>query len=266
MQIIGERINATRKAIKDAVLERDADLIKTEAKAQDEAGADYIDINAGADPGGEKGYMEWLIEVVQDVTEKPLCLDSSNPAVIEAGLKGHKNGRPMVNSITMEQGKSEAILPLAKDHNALVVALCMDDRGIPKTADDRIEVVEKIVQVADSHDIPHGDIYVDPLVMALSAEDKSGILVIEILCQIKTRWPDLKTTCGLSNISFGLPLRNLLNRTFVSMLMACGLDSAILDPLDKKMMTTIHTATALLGKDEYCMNYLKSFRAGKLQG
>jgi cobalamin-dependent methionine synthase I len=266
MLIIGERINATRNAIKKALLEQDADLIKTEAKSQAEAGADYIDVNAGADPEREKEYMEWLVETVQDATEKPLCIDSSNPVVIEAGLKAHKNGRPMVNSVNMEKGRPDAILPLVKEHNALVIALCMDDQGIPESAAQRLEVVEKIVEVTTSHDIPRGDVYVDPLVMTLSAEDKSGLLVLEVLHQLKTRWPDLKTTCGLSNISFGLPCRDLLNRTFVSMLMACGLDSAILDPLDKKMMATISTAAALLGKDEYCMNYLKSFRAGKLQG
>jgi cobalamin-dependent methionine synthase I len=264
MLIIAERINATRGSIKDAILSKDAELIKKEARAQDEAGADYIDVNSGADPSGEKEYMEWLVEVVQDATEKPLCIDSASPEVIEAGIRGHRNGRPMINSITMETGKHEAILPMVKEHNALLVALAMDDRGIPKTPDDRLEVVQKIVEAVGKHDIPLSDVYIDPLIMALSADSTSGTLVMELIQKVKSRWPDLMTTCGLSNISFGLPLRHLVNRTFVAMLMACGMDSAIVDPTDKKMMTTIYAAEALRGRDEFCMNYLKAFRAKKL--
>lgn len=265
MIIIAERINATRKDIKEAILNKDAASIQEEAKNQDQAGADYIDVNAGADPEGEKGYMEWLVEAVQEVTDKPLCIDSANPEVIRAGLKAHKNGRPMVNSITMEKGKHEAVLPLVKEHNALLVALAMDDSGIPRTAEDRIEVVEKIVAAAGGHGIPLSEVYIDPLIMALSADPNAGTLVMDLLRQLKTRWPDLKTTCGLSNISFGLPARHLVNRTFVTMLMACGLDSAIMDPLDEKIMAAVAAARALRGEDEYCMDYIKLFRAGKLE-
>ncbi len=265
MLIIAERINATRKPIKEAILGRDAGLIREEARKQDEAGAGYIDVNSGADPAGEKEYMEWMVDVVQDATQKPLCIDSANPAVIEAGLKRHRNGKPMVNSITMEKGKHEAILPLVKDHNALLVALAMDDQGIPRTADDRLRVVEKIAEAAGGHGIPLSEVYIDPLIMALSADPGAGTLVMDLLRRIKTGWPDLKTTCGLSNISFGLPQRHLVNRTFVTMLMACGLDSAIIDPLDKKIMAAIAAARALRGEDEFCMNYIKWFREGKLE-
>jgi 5-methyltetrahydrofolate--homocysteine methyltransferase len=184
--------------------------------------------------------------------------------VIEAGLKRHQNGRPMVNSITMEKGKHEAILPLVKEHGALVVALAMDDSGIPRTAADRLLVVERITEEAAKYSIPLSDVLIDPLVMALSADNGAAGIVIEVLKGIRERWPELKTTCGLSNISFGLPSRRLLNRTFLPMLMAHGLSSAIIDPLDRQMMAAILAGRALAGQDEFCMEYIQAFRAGRL--
>jgi len=253
MIIIGERINATRFAIKNALEKRDAEAIKKEARAQADAGADYLDVNGGTRPEAELDNMGWLCEVVQAEVSLPLCLDSANPAVIEAGLRLHKNGQPMINSISMESGKHERILPLVKQYGARVVALCMDDGGIPKTAAERVEVVAR------------ADIYVDPLVMALSADITAGQVALGTLWGIKARWPEIGATCGLSNISFGLPNRRLLNRTFFAMLMAAGLDSAIIDPLDPQMMAAAKAGPALLGQDEYCMSYLKAYRAKRLE-
>jgi len=264
MLIIGERINATRPAVKEAIFRRDSDLIKKEARDQAGAGADYIDVNGGTTPEEELENMLWLCEVVQSAVSAPLCIDSASPGVIEAGLKSHRNGKAMVNSISMEAGKYESILPLVKEHGAGVVALAMDDSGIPRTAKDRLQVVERTVEEAGKHSIPLCDVYVDPLVMALSSDGSAGLMVIEVLQGIRERWPELRTTCGLSNISFGLPDRRLINRTFSAMLMAHGLDSAILDPLDKEMMATIIGGRALLGRDEFCMEYIKAYRAGRL--
>jgi cobalamin-dependent methionine synthase I len=266
MLIIGERINATRQAVKEALHQRDDSLIREEAKGQAAAGADYIDVNGGTSPAEELENMVWLCEVVQGSVSLPLCLDSASPEVIEAGLKGHRNGKALVNSISMEKGKHERTLPLVKEYGAGVVALAMDDSGIPRTAADRLRVVERVVEAASGHGIALSDVYVDPLVMALSADNGAGLMVIEVLRGIKERWPGLKTTCGLSNISFGLPNRRLVNRVFLAMLMAHGLDSAIIDPLDEKLTAAAVTGRALLGRDEYCMEYLKAYRAKRLEG
>jgi len=264
MLVIGERINATRSSIKSALQNRDCVLIEKEAREQAGAGADYIDVNGGTSPEEELDNMIWLVEVLREAVEQPLCLDSASPGVIEAGLQRHGKARPMVNSISMEKGRHESILPLIKEHNALVVALAMDDSGIPRTAEDRLRVVERIVEAAGEHGVPLSHVYIDPLVMALSADNTSGLLVIEVLCGIRERWPELKTTCGLSNISFGLPNRRLINRTFLAMLMASGLDSAIVDPQDRQLMAAVITGRALAGKDEFCMEYIKAFREERL--
>ncbi|HUT51775.1 MAG TPA: methyltetrahydrofolate cobalamin methyltransferase [bacterium] len=265
MLIIGERINATRKGIKAALLKRDEGFIREEASAQAGAGADYIDVNGGTSPAEELENMVWLCEVVQGSVPLPLCLDSASPEVIEAGLKRHQNGKAIVNSISMEKSKYERMLPLVKEYGAGVVALAMDDSGIPRTAADRLRVVARVVAAASGHGIALSDVYIDPLVMALSADNGSGLLVIEVLRGIKEQWPELKTTCGLSNISFGLPNRRLVNRVFLAMLMAHGLDSAIIDPLDAKLAAAAITGRALLGRDEYCMEYLKAYRGKRLE-
>jgi len=265
MLVIGERINATRSSIKSALKERDDDYIRTEAKQQAAAGADYIDVNGGASPDEELDNVLWLCEVVQDAVDVPLCIDSASPRVIKAGLAKNLKGRPMVNSISMEKGRYEDILPLVKQYDALVVALTMDDSGIPRSADDRIRVAEKIVEEAEKHGIALSDVYVDPLVMALSADTGAGMLAAEVIRRLGERWPGLKTTCGLSNISFGLPDRRLINRTYLAFLMAHGLSSAIIDPMDKQLMATVFAGRALRGEDEFCMAYLKAYRSGKLE-
>ncbi len=265
MIIIGERINATRSQINSALKNRDADLIRNEARQQTAAGADYLDVNGGSTPEEEKENMGWLCEEVQSASELPLCIDSASAEVVQEGLRLNRNGRPLVNSISMEKGRYEDILPIIKEQNATVVALAIDDSGIPQTAEDRLKVVANIVEEAGKHDIPLSDVYVDPLVMALSADGNSGLLVIDVIKGIKERWPDLKTTSGLSNISFGLPNRRLVNRVFLAMLLAHGLDSAIVDPLDEKLMATVYAGRALAGKDEFCMNYLEAYRAKKLE-
>ena len=264
MLVIGERINATRKTIKEALSKRDEGFIAKEAKDQAEAGADYIDVNGGTTPEEELDNMLWLVEVVQDAVDLPLCLDSSSPDVISEALKHHKNGRAMINSVSMEEGRHEALLPLVKENDAMVVALAMDDTGIPRTANDRLLVIEKLVEKSSDVGIPLSDIYIDPLVMALSADITAGKIVVDVLRGMGERWPDLNSTCGLSNISFGLPKRSLVNRTYLSILAANGLSSAIIDPLDEKMMAEVTALRALLGKDDYCMEFISAFRAGKL--
>ena len=266
MIIIAERINATRKAIKAAPLAKDEALIQQEAKAQAEAGADWLDVNAAAEPEREVELMEWLTQAVQAEVKTPLGFDSANPRAIEAGLKLHRNGKPMVNSITMETGRHEAVLPLVKQYGAAVVGLAMDDGGIGKSAAERLRAVEKMAEAVSRAGIPLSDLYVDPLLLTISSDQNSGLIALGVVRGIKSHWPEIQTTAGLSNISFGLPNRKLLNRTFLAMLLAAGLDSALVDPLDAELMAAITAATALLNQDPYCRNYLKAHRAGKLSG
>ena len=265
MIVIAERINATRKGIKPALLNRDEARIRQEAREQAAAGAAWLDVNAAAEPELELELMEWLVGVVQAEVKTPLAIDSASPAVIEAGLKLHRNGKPLVNSITMETGRFEPVLPLVKEYGAAVIGLALDDRGIGKTAAERLKVVERMTEEVNRRGIPLADLYVDPIVLTVSSDQGSGRLALEVLQQIKTRWPEVKTTAGLSNVSFGLPNRSLLNRTFLAMLLAAGLDSAIVDPLDQKLMAAIRAGETLLGQDPYCRNYLKAFRAGQLE-
>jgi 5-methyltetrahydrofolate corrinoid/iron sulfur protein methyltransferase len=266
MMIIGERINATRKAIKEALGRRDGVLIRGEARSQVEAGAEYLDVNGGTTPTEELANLEWLCDEVQAEVEVPLAIDSASPAVIAAGLARARHGRALVNSISMESGKHEAVLPLVAEHRARVVALAMDDGGIPRTAADRLRVVERIVAAAQKSGLALADVYVDPLVMALSSSGDAGRMVLDVLDGIRRNWPELRSTCGLSNISFGLPQRGLLNRSFLLMAMAAGLSAAILDPLDAKLMTAVRAGRSLLGQDEYCMDFISAHRAGKLVG
>ena len=261
---IAERLNATRKSVKQALLKRDAAFIRHEARAQTDAGADWLDLNSAAEPDLEAELMPWLIETVQAEVSTPLCIDSADPKVIEIGLKLHKNGQPLVNSITMETGRHETVLPLVKEYHASVIGLALDDSGIGKTAADRLKAVERLVEALAKHGIPLSELYVDPLVLTVSSDPHAGRIALEVVREVKVHWPEAKIAAGLSNISFGLPRRGLLNRVYLTMMLAAGADAAIVDPLDQKQMAAVLAAETLLGRDAYCLNYLTAFRAGKL--
>jgi len=261
MLIIGERINATRSRIANALRERDAALIAREARIQAEAGASFIDVNAGSDPAREVENLEWALEVVQESTELPVCLDSPNPEVLRRGLKLCSRRPIMLNSVTGEQAKMKAMLPIAAESGALLVALAMDDRGLPETADRRVEIATKIVEIAEKLGVDHGRIYVDPCIQPLSTSPAQAEAVRAAIGRIMHSLPGVHTTCGLSNISFGLPNRNLLNRVCLAWLIAAGLDSAIVDPTAEGIMDTVRAAEALAGRDEFCMGYIRSMRA-----
>ena len=263
MLIIGERINATRKPIGLAIEKKDIAFIQREAEKQITAGANYLDLNAGLHSEKEKDDLLWLIENVQKVTDVPLCLDSANPMALQEGLKFCKK-RPMINSINGEEKKIEAFLPILKNYQGEIIALTMDDKGIPKTVEERLKITEKVVKILNEKGIKNEEIYIDPLVQPLSVNQKFGLQFLEAVKQIKTTFPKIKTTCGLSNISFGLPQRKTINQAFIILAIEAGLDSAILDPLDKKLISSVYTSEALLGKDEYCLKYIKAFREGKL--
>jgi cobalamin-dependent methionine synthase I len=264
MIIIGELINASRKAIKAAIENRDTDSIQKVAKDQAEAGADYIDVNAGIFVGEEPGHLKWLVETVQQVVDKPCAIDSPDPVAIEAALSVHK-GTPMINSISLEKERYEKLMPIIADTQMKVIALCMSDEGMPQTVGDRMKIAEKLVAGLQENHVKLENIFIDPLVQPLSVNDTFGVEFINAIEKIMAAYPGIHTACGLSNISYGLPARKFLNQTFMTMAIAKGLDGAIVNPLDKRMMANIIAAEALFGKDDYCTNYLQAFRGGMIE-
>jgi 5-methyltetrahydrofolate--homocysteine methyltransferase len=263
MLIIGERINSSRERVAKAIEQRDSRFIQQEAIKQVEAGADYIDVNAGIFGAREVECLQWLVETVQEVVDKPLCLDSADPRALTAALKRHR-GKPLVNSISAQRERYKAILPLLQEHECDVVALCMDDSGIPPSAPGRVDLAGRLLESLVAEGIPLSNIYVDPLVQSIATEFDSGRIVLEALGEISSRYPEAHTICGISNISFGLPCRKQLNQIFLVLAMQRGLDAAIIDPCDKQLTANLIAARTLLGKDEFCLNYLAAYRQGKL--
>lgn len=266
MLIIGEKINATRKPVAEALGQRDAAFLTGLAKEQVEAGADYIDLNVATGSGSAEDEvltMEWAVETLQGSLDIPLSLDSSNPKVIEAGLRKHKNGVPMINSVSAEPEKMESLLPLAKEFDALIVALAMDKDGIPADDEGRVSACRQIHAQAQKLGIPAEKLYYDPLVLSIATDTKQGELCLKTISRIKAELPGAMTTMGLSNVSFGLPARSLLNRVFLAMAITAGLDSAIADPTDRGLMQTLAAAEALIGRDPYCKNYIKAYRKSR---
>jgi 5-methyltetrahydrofolate--homocysteine methyltransferase len=260
MILIGEKLNSTRKSIQDAIANKNVALLQKLAIDQAQAGADYIDVNTGAFPEQEVELIEWLIKIVQEVVDTPLSLDSANVTALEAGLKTNTKGTPMINSITAENAKFKKVLPLLLKYQTPVLALAMDENGITKTADDRFAVAKKLIENLCAASVAQNKIFLDPLIQPISVQNDFGRIAIEVIRRVKEHFPDVNTTCGLSNISFGLPQRAQLNRCFLIMAMAAGLDSAILDPLDKDLIDAVTTTETLLGKDRFCKSYIKAFR------
>lgn len=263
-EVIGERINTSRKLVQAAVAERDADYIIDDVKKQQEAGANYIDVNAGARIGHETEDMKWLLDTIQPITTVPLTLDSPDPAVLEMAFKMVKKA-PMINSISLEKERFEAMMPFLDGKECKIIALCMDDAGMPASSDDILGRARGLIEELNKIGIPTASIYVDPLVQPISTDSNKGVMVLDAVRSIKAEFPDVHITGGLSNISYGLPQRHIINRTFVTLMMEAGMDSAIIDPLDKKIMGTIRTSDMLLGHDDYCMDFLKGVRSGVIE-
>ena len=263
MIIIGELINASRKAIGAAIEAQDVKVIQKLARDQSAAGADYIDVNAGMFVDREPEYLKWLVQTVQKVTETPCAIDSPSPEAIKAALEIH-TGIPMINSISLEKERYDNLMPIIAGTDIKIIALCMSDDGMPKTVDDRLKIADKLVNGLVQNNVPIENIFVDPLVQPLSVNDRFGLEFVLAVEQIMKRFKGVHTACGLSNISYGLPVRKLLNQTLMVMAITRGLDGVIVNPLDKNMMANIVAAEALIGKDEYCTNYLKAYRAGML--
>ena len=265
MMIIGERINASRKPIKEALAAKNREFFLNEVKAQLEAGANYIDLNSARTPETEMEEMHWLLDNILPHSQPDFSIDSSTPEVIEAALKKINRPNQLINSTTLEPEKYKKIFPLLLKYQTYLIVLLIDENGAPADADQRIRNVEKMQKILKENSIPLDRVYVDPLVFTLSTNNQNALHVVETIREIKTRWPDLKTTCGLSNVSYGLPNRKLINRNFLVMVTAAGVDSLIIDPLDSLLMSNLYAAKALAGRDESCLDYLTAFRQGKLK-
>jgi 5-methyltetrahydrofolate--homocysteine methyltransferase len=261
MKIIGEKINGTRKRVAKAIAERDADFIKDLAIRQAEAGSTWLDVNAGTHPDKEPEDLIWLIETIQPEVDLPLCLDSANPKALAVAIEAVAQ-TPMINSISGEPERLEKILPLAARNGCEVIALAMDDKKIPETYEKRLEVIDIVMTATQAAGVPDEKVYVDPLAMTIATANQSAVMACETIRSVKQEYPEVHFTMGLSNISFGLPARKQINRGFLILAMGAGLDSAILDPLDKDLQAAIVTTQLLLGKDKHCMNYLKASRKG----
>ena len=266
MLIIGERINTVKNDVMQAYQKKDSEYIRQEVIRQIEAGADVIDINAGMNIDQEPYNMAWAVQTVQDSIDIPLCIDSSNPKTILAGFEVCKDKQSVwLNSITLDKKRFEKILPLVREYNCKVIALCMEQNSIPETAEGRVEVAKKLMDIIDSYNIPVNNVYFDTLIEPIAIKTNSGLVSLDTIRKIKSDLPEMKTVICLSAISFGLPKRRLINRVYLPLLVHEGIDAVFLDPLDSKLMTSITVASTLLNRDKYCQNYITAYRKRSLK-
>jgi 5-methyltetrahydrofolate--homocysteine methyltransferase len=258
--IIGEKVNGSIPSVGKAIAAKDEDFIKNLAIAQSEAGVDYIDVCASVEEG-ELETMEWLINLVQEVTDTPIAVDSPSVRVCAEALKFCK--RPgLVNSVSMEGDKIDVVFPVIANTEWECAALLCDDTGIPKSAEKRLEVFAEIMKRAKEYNIDPSRLHIDPLVEMLCTSEDGINMIVEVIREIKRQYPTIHVTGAISNISFNLPERRLVNQAFAVLAIDAGMDSLILDPLNKDLMGMIYATEALLGRDEYCMEYIGAYRRG----
>ena len=258
--IIGERINPTgRKKFQEQLRAGDLSQIEIDVQQQVEGGADVLDVNMGVPLTDEPDLLSRAIKLVQSKTDLPICIDSSVVEALEAGLKAYE-GKALVNSMTGEDDRMELILPLVKEHKAVILALSNDETGIPATAQERLVITEKIVRTVEKYGIPLEDLVIDPLAMTVGADTEAVKITLETIHLIKEKF-GLNMSMGASNVSFGLPNRHVINAAFLPMAMAAGLTSAIMDARTKEIGTSVRAADLLLGNDPWGGNWISAFRA-----
>jgi len=263
--VIGERINPTgRKLLAEEMKNGDFSRVEADARAQVAAGAQVLDVNAGIPLADEPAIMAQSIRLIQSITDVPLCIDSSMVTALEAGLEAYQ-GKALLNSVTGEEERLEQVLPLVKKHGCAVIAISNDDSGISEDPDIRYEVAKKIVERAMDYGIPASDIVVDPLVMPLGAINTAGRQVMHVVNRLREELK-VNTTCGASNLSFGLPNRNGLNAAFISMAIGAGMTSAIANPLHTELMQAVRGANAVMGLDPQCVEWIRNYREPVAEG
>ncbi|MBU1726341.1 MAG: dihydropteroate synthase [Candidatus Omnitrophica bacterium] len=260
MFIIGELINGMYQNIGNAIKEKNKAVIQKCALEQINAGAGALDVNCGPASKQPVSDIQWLVEAIQEVTDKTICLDSSKPQVIESGLKVIKN-KVIINSTTADPEKLEKLIPLAKQYNAKLIALTISSKGIPQNKDQRLELAAMIVSACVDMGFSTEDLYLDPIAMPVKVAQAQEKDILEAIREFKViSEPSPKTVVGLSNVSQGSTSRSLINRNFLAMALGNGLDAAILDPLDKDLIDSAITTELILNKNIYCDSFLEAYR------
>lgn len=258
--IIGERINPTgRKTLLNQLKNGVFEMVKSDAIAQVDAGAKIIDVNAGVPGADESALLKDMILVIQEVTDMPLCFDTADEKALEAALSMY-DGKALINSVNGEEERLASVLPLVKEYDASVIALCMDDDGIPPTAEDRLKVAEKIIARADKLGISADRLVVDPLALTMGSDHQAGKIALDTIKMVVKEF-GTNMTIGASNISFGMPDRPSINAIFLSMAIQAGLTCPITNPLEEEVRLAILGADLVMGRDEFGMNWIKSYRA-----
>ena len=265
MVIIGERINSTRTGIREAIKTRNGAFIVKEAKSQISAGASFIDVNCAITSHDELQDIDWVISTIQsEIPDVSICIDSPNYLAIERALKVYSaSGSIMINSITAEEPRIQQILPLAIEYNASLIALTIDANGMPSSAQERFDIARNIYDRVHREKFPTEKLYFDALIRPVSTEPMQAQEFLQSIPMIK-KLGNVKTICGLSNVSYGLPHRAVINATFLAMAVQAGLDAAILDPTDKLIISSIAASRVVLCRDGYCAEYIRAYRDGKL--
>jgi cobalamin-dependent methionine synthase I len=261
MIIIGEKINGAISSVAEAIANKDADFIKNLAIIQAEAGAHFIDVCASVDVDIELKTMKWLIDLVQEVVEIPIAIDSPDVSICARSIE-FCNKPGLINSVSMEGDKVDVVFPVIADTTWECAALLCDDTGIPKTIEKRLEVFETLMKKVKGYDIAPSRMHIDPLVEMLCTSEDGINGILEVMREIKKQYPSIHITGGASNISFNLPARKFVNQAFIVLAMGAGMDSAIINPLHKHMMGLIYATEALKGNDEFCIEYINGYREG----
>jgi len=261
MIIIGEKINGAIPTVAEAIAQKDAEFIKKLAITQSQAGAHFIDVCASVDVAIELETMKWLIDLVQEVVETPIAIDSPAADICAHSIE-FCNRPGLINSVSMEGDKVDVVFPVIARTKWECVALLCDDTGLPKTVQKRLEVFETLMKRVKEYDIDPSRLHIDPLVEMLCTADDGINGILEVIREIKRQYPTIHVTGGASNISFNLPARKFVNQAFIVLAMSAGMDSAIINPLHKHMMGLIYATEALNGNDEYCIEYINGYREG----
>jgi 5-methyltetrahydrofolate--homocysteine methyltransferase len=261
MIIIGEKINGAIPSVAEAIAKKDGDFIQDLARTQAEAGAHFIDVCASTDVAVELETMKWLIALVQEATDTPIAVDSPSAEICAESLK-FCNKPGLVNSVSLEGNKIDVIFPLIADTKWECVVLLCDDTGIPKSEAQRLDVFAAIMEKAKEYKINPSRLHVDPLVEMLCTSEDGITMILEVIRKIKKQYPTIHVTGGASNISFNLPARKFVNQAFLILAIGAGMDSAIINPLHKHMMGLIYATEALVGMDEYCIEFIGGYRKG----
>jgi cobalamin-dependent methionine synthase I len=264
MIIVGERINSTRAAVQPAMEARDESALVREAAAQWSAGCHYLDVNTATLLDSEPECMEWAVGIIQAAIPGALIsVDSPNVKALAMGLQAHR-GRAMLNSLTGESARIAEVLPLVREFRPRVIVLTMDDEGLHRDPEKRFAIGASLIERLAREGVSPDDMFLDPLVFPVSAEDDAGVIALDIMDRLKSAFPGVHTICGVSNVSYGLPIRKLVNQVYLILAMSHGLDAAIIDPLDPRTMANIVAARTLLGRDPGCREYLGAYREGRL--